>query len=134
MKHPSMKWFLEKAQSIIIRNLSKILQKYVWRSSFLVHLHACRLIAGNFTMKWTPSQSFFNSILSPNYAPPCIDLSPSPIKFWRAPPLPPPMFSTPVRNPGAVWDTYINFKSNQLKKFSSSKNIKIKDFLICNIS
>ena len=90
MKHPSMKWFLEKAQSIIIRNLSKILQKYVWRSSFLVHLHACRLIAGNFTMKWTPSQSFFNSILSPNYAPPCIDLSPSPIKFWRAPPLPPP--------------------------------------------
>ena len=86
VKHSSMKWFLEKAQSIIIRNLAKILQKYVWRSSFLVHLHAYRLIAGNLTMKWTPSQLFFDSILNPNYAPPCIDLSPSPIKFWRAPP------------------------------------------------
>ena len=40
MKHPSMKWFLEKAT--INNNL-----KSCWRSSFLVNLEACRLIAGN---------------------------------------------------------------------------------------
>ena len=48
------------------------------------------LIASNFTIKWTLSQAFFDSILSPPFMlPPCIDLShtPSPpfIKFWRAP-------------------------------------------------
>ena len=48
------------------------------RSSFLVNLQACRLIAGNFTIKWTPSQVFFNRILS---LPPCIDLKPSPSNF-----------------------------------------------------
>ena len=36
----------------------------MWRSSFLVNLQACRLIAGNFTIKWTPSQVFFDNILS----------------------------------------------------------------------
>ena len=40
-----------------------------------------------FTIKWTPSQVFFDSILRPPpMLPPCIDLSPPPpIKFWRAP-------------------------------------------------
>ena len=46
----------------------------MWRSSFLVNLQACRLIAGNFTNIWTPSQIFFNSILPPPLnLPPCID-------------------------------------------------------------
>ena len=46
----------------------------MWRSSFLVNLQACRLIAGNFTNIWTPSQIFFNSILPPPpNLPPCID-------------------------------------------------------------
>ena len=35
-------------------------------SSFLVNLQACRLIAGNFTSIWAPSQIFFKSIPSPN--------------------------------------------------------------------
>ena len=59
-------------------------------SSFLVNLQACRLIAGNFTSIWTPSQIFFNSILPPlppPQSPLCIDSSP-------------PMFSTPVGSPG----------------------------------
>ena len=60
----------------------------MWRSSFLVNLQACRLIAGNFTNIWTPSQIFFNSILPPPpQSPLCIDSSP-------------PMFSTPVGSPG----------------------------------
>ena len=48
----------------------------MWRSSFLINLQAYRLIAGNVTIKWTPSQTFFDSILSPPMLPPCIDLSP----------------------------------------------------------
>ena len=36
----------------------------MWRSSFLVNFQACRLIAGNFTNIRTPSQIFFNSILT----------------------------------------------------------------------
>ena len=82
VKHPSMKWFLEKAQQRITQNLAKILEKYVWRSSFLVvNLQACRLI------KWTPSHVFFDNILSPPHAPPMYWLKPpSPIKFWRASP------------------------------------------------
>ena len=51
---PSMKWFLGKSQQIT-QNLAKILEKYAWRSLFLVNLQACRLIADNFTNKWTPS-------------------------------------------------------------------------------
>ena len=82
VKHPSMKWFLEKAQQRITQNLAKILEKYVWRSSFLVvNLQACRLI------KWTPSHVFFDNILSPPHAPPMYWLKlPSPTKFWRASP------------------------------------------------
>ena len=49
-------------------------------------MQACRLIASNFTIKWTPSQVFFGSISRLPILPPCIDLSP-------------PMFSTPVVNP-----------------------------------
>ena len=47
------------------------------RTSFLVNLQACRLIAN--TKRWTPSQVFFNSVLSP--PPPC-----SPM-YWVKPPL-----------------------------------------------
>ena len=49
-------------------NLAKILEKYVWRSSFLVNLEACRFIVGNFTIKWTPLQVFFDSILRSPHA------------------------------------------------------------------
>ena len=76
VKHPSTKWFLEKPQSIVTWNLAKILEKYVWRSSFLVNFQACRPIAGNFTIKWTPSQVFLESILTPPMLLPCIVLSP----------------------------------------------------------
>ena len=79
MKHPSLKWFLEKAQYIITYDLAKILEKYVWRSSFLVNLQAFRLIAGNFTIKWTPSLVFFYNILSFPHAP---------LMFWLKPPSP----------------------------------------------
>ena len=58
----------------------------MWRKSFSINLEACRLIANNFTIKWTPSQVFFASILSSPHAPPmfwlkippppCFDLSP----------------------------------------------------------
>ena len=65
-----------------LKSSKKYHQKYVWRSSVLITLQACRFIAGNFTIKWTPSQVFFNIILSP---PPCIDLSPCPSKFEEAP-------------------------------------------------
>ena len=72
-------------KSTINNNLqSKILEKDAWRSSFLVNLEACRLIACNFFIKWTPSQVFFDSILSSPNALPCFDLSPPPIKFWGA--------------------------------------------------
>ena len=67
MKPPSRKRFLERT----INNNLKILEKYVWRSSFLVNLQACRLIAGNFIIKWTPSQVFLNGILTPP-SPPCL--------------------------------------------------------------
>ena len=53
------------------------LAKYVWGSSFLVHLQAFRLMAGNFTIKWTPSQVFLDSILSSLHAP---------LLFWLKPP------------------------------------------------
>ena len=73
----------------------------MWRSSFLVNSQACRLIDGNFTIKWTPSQVFFHSILSPPMLPPFIDLSPSLHQILKSPTpcSPPPMFSTPVANP-----------------------------------
>ena len=78
-------------------NLAKTVEKYVWRSSFLVNFQACSLIADNYTNRWTPSQIFFNSILSP----PCF-----PHVLTQAPPPSPhqilkshPMFSTPVGNP-----------------------------------
>ena len=57
----------------------------MWRSLFLVNLQACRLIAGNFSIKWTPSQVFFDSVLSPPMLPPCIDLSP-PHQVLKSPP------------------------------------------------
>ena len=49
----------------------------MWGSSFLVHLQAFRLMAGNFTIKWTPSQVFLDSILSSLHAP---------LLFWLKPP------------------------------------------------
>ena len=42
----------------------QIIEKFVWRSSFLVNFQACRLIGCNFTDRWTPSQVFFNTVLS----------------------------------------------------------------------
>ena len=67
----------------------------MWRSSFLVNLQSCRLIASNFAIKWTPSQVFFDSLLSaPCSSPHQILKSPPP--QWGAQP---PMFSTPVGNP-----------------------------------
>ena len=80
----------------------------MWRSSFLVNLQAFRLIAGNFTIKWTPSPVFFDSILSCPMLPSCFDLSAPPSNFEEPLPpmgagvaqLPPPptMFATPVEN------------------------------------
>ena len=81
-------------KSTIINNLKSLLKKYVWRSSFLVNLEACRLIAGNFTIRWTPSQVFFDKILSSAHAPPMFWLK-SPHQILRSP----PMFVTPVGNP-----------------------------------
>ena len=43
---------------------------------------SCRLVAVNFTTKWTPSKVFFCSILSLSMLSPCID-SRWPIKFWK---------------------------------------------------
>ena len=45
----------------------------MWRSSFLLNFQACRLIARNFSNRWTPS----HVILRP-HAPPCIGPSPRP--------------------------------------------------------
>ena len=67
----------------------------MWRSLFLVNLQACRLITGNFTIKRTPSQVLFDSILTPPpMLPACIELT-FPIKWGE----PLSMFSTPVGNP-----------------------------------
>ena len=57
----------------------------MWRSSFLVNLEGCRLIAGNFTIKWTTSQVLFNSILSSLHASPMFWLKPS-YQLLRSPP------------------------------------------------
>ena len=40
----------------------KILEKYVWKSLFLISLLACMLIAGNFK-EWTPSEVFFRDFI-----------------------------------------------------------------------
>ena len=53
-------------------------------------LQACRLIARNFAIKWTPSQVFFDIILSPPMLPPCIDFSPPPHPILKSPPPPGP--------------------------------------------
>ena len=47
---------------------------------------------GNFTIKWTTSQVFFNSISSTLHAPPCIDIS--------HPPLPHQLLKAPLPNGG----------------------------------
>ena len=62
----------------------------------LGNLQACRIIVGNFTNKRTPSQVFFDSILSPPHALPIHWLNP-PSQILTSPP---PMFSIPVGNPG----------------------------------
>ena len=69
----------------------------MWKSLLLVNLEACRFIASNFTIKWTPSQVFFDSILSSPHATPSST-------FWlKNPPphphVPPPIFATLVENP-----------------------------------
>ena len=78
----------------------------MWRSSFCVKkfiLQTCRLIASNFTIKQTPSQVFFDSILSPSpMLPLCFNLSPPPSNF-EEPPLPPP----PSACPQHLWETLL---------------------------
>ena len=55
-----------------------------WEVLSSVNLQTFRLVASNFTIKWTTSQVFFNSILSPSMLPPCIDLGP-PSNFEEPP-------------------------------------------------
>ena len=70
--------------------IAKILEKYV-QSSFSVNFQARWLIADNFTNTYTPSQVFFNTILSPPCSPHALTQAPlTPIKFWRASPSSPP--------------------------------------------
>ena len=97
-------------------NLAKTLEKYVWRSSFLVNFQACSLIVDNYTNRWTPLQVFFNSILSPPMLPPCIDSSsaPSNLKSCR-------MFSTPV------WKPCIHTPNTQRKITLERVSMKISD-------
>ena len=56
---------------------------------FLVNFQACRLMPGNFTIKLTPSQVLFDSILSPPpphpMLPQGIDLNPPPSNFKEHP-------------------------------------------------
>ena len=76
------------------KNPSKICVKKFIFSKF-AGLQACRLRAGNFTIKWTPSQLFFNSILSSPHAPAIYWLKhpPSPSNSeeppWSGGPVPP---------------------------------------------
>ena len=93
LKHETPLHEMIPRKSAINNNVAKILEKYVWRSSYLVNLQACRLIVDNFTIKWTPSQVLFVSVLSPLHAPP--------IKFWRANPRPPPPCSQ------HLWETLL---------------------------
>ena len=51
-----------------------------------------------FTDKWTPSQVFFKTVLSPPCSPPCVDSSPSPSKFKEPPNGYYAFFSKPVGN------------------------------------
>ena len=131
MKPSSRKWLLEKTINNNLKFSKKILKNYVWRSSFLTNLQACRLIAGNFTNIWTPWQVFFNSILSPLNLPHVL------IQV-------PPIFSILVGNPGicahwgdmkfcwegnfyvvvGIWrgailisQTFVKLKNNILQKF-----------------
>ena len=93
-------------------------------SSLLVNLQACRLIAGNFTMKWTPSQVFFGSILSPHAFPMYWLKPPPPHQILKSTP-PPPMFSKPVGNPVTYSSTirtatyYLSVFSNIITTFKS---------------
>ena len=69
------------------------------RSSFLVNLEACTrltIATGNFTIKWTPSQVFFDNILSSPMLPPCFDLSPPP---------PPQNYEEPPHVGNNLWET-----------------------------
>ena len=72
---------LEKAQ-IATSNLAKILEKYVWRSSFLANLQACRLIAKLATLLTCKLlHRYFSTAFYPlppfqSRPPPCIDSIP----------------------------------------------------------
>ena len=57
----------------------------MWSSSLLLNLQDCRLIAGKCNIKWTPSQVFFKSTLSPPRLPTCIDLRPLPHQILKSP-------------------------------------------------
>ena len=92
----------------------------MWRGSFLVNLQACRLRAGNFINRWTLSQVFFNTILTPPHAPP-MDWLKLPHQFFKSP----PKFSTPVGNPEKSNKNYNWVKTNLFLGNPKSNNPQI---------
>ena len=54
--------------------------------SFLVNFQAWKLIPNNFTIKWTPSQIFFDSILSPTCSPYILTEAPPLHQILTSPP------------------------------------------------
>ena len=98
----------------------------MWRSSFFVNLQACRLIADNFTNKWTPSRVFFDRFLSTPPPCPLHVLTQAPRHHIFKSPLnrcggeghsPPCSISTPVWNPAStlvppVWKFFFSNNSN----------------------
>ena len=98
----------------------------MWRSSFFVNLQACRLIADNFTNKWTPSRVFFDRFLSTSPPCPLHVLTQAPRHHIFKSPLnrcggeghsPPCSISTPVWNPAStlvppVWNFFFSNNSN----------------------
>ena len=100
----------------------------MWRSSLLVNLEDCRIIADKFTIKWTLSQIFFDNILSSPHAP---------SMFWlKPPPAPPhqilriPMFATPVGNPAFSTQWFLEVMVSELQK--SQYNCEDADLWNCN--
>ena len=73
----------------------------MWRSLFLV-LQASRLIAGNFTNKWTHSKVFFNTEHGPPMLPQILPEGPPPLhQILKSPPPPCPPCSQ------HLWETLL---------------------------
>ena len=98
--------------------LAKIPEKCLWGSSFLVNLQASRLMASNFTNKWTSSHVFFITILS---LPPCslhaLTQVLPPIKFWRAPHVLNTCGKKSVKNVWVFWDSDIWYLWWHIRQF-----------------